>query len=186
MKNKRNMSNLNPVMHPKYTLHWAAFWCFFSWSWTHTQKNLWNLQLQLRNGAPRWPRAPRAPEAEGPQAQFLLRLAGTVRTEEHPQGCRAAKWLPACTSSGHLCLLHSIPRSLGLGRVGPPQPLTTAGFELGMLPDAFRGLGGQSWVLQREMRNPPVEIFKENMLEQQFLDSYTQWPHSVPPASLQT
>ena len=43
-----------------------------------------------------------------------------------------------------------------------------------MLPDAFRGLGGQSWVLQKEMRTPPVRIFKENMLEQQLLDSYTQ------------
>ena len=83
-------------------------------------------------------------------------------------------------SSEHLCLLHSIPRSLELGRVGPPQLLTTADFELGMLPDAFRGLGGQSWVLQKEMRNPPVRIFKENMLEQQLLDSCTWWPHSAP------
>ena len=171
IKNKRNMSDLNPATHSECTRHWAAFWCFFSWGWTHTQKNLWNLQLQLRNGAPRWPRAPRAPDAKRPRAQFLLRLARTLRAKEHPRGCRAARWLPACMSFWHLCLLHSIPRSLGLGRVGPSQPLTTTAFELGMLPDAFTGLGGQSFVLQREMMNPPVRIFKENILEQQLLDS---------------
>ena len=69
---------------------------------------------------------------------------------------------PAYTSSGHLCLLHSVPRSPGLGSVGPPQPLSAAGDELGVPPAAFGGLGGQSWVLQREMRKPPVGIFKEN------------------------
>ncbi|CAM9161539.1 unnamed protein product [Rangifer tarandus platyrhynchus] len=47
-------------------------------------------------------------------------------------------------------------------------------------PCCLWGVGGQSWVLQREMRKPPRGIFKENMLEQQFLDSYTQWPHSAP------
>ncbi|XP_010830428.1 PREDICTED: uncharacterized protein LOC104982699 [Bison bison bison] len=47
-----------------------------------------------------------------------------------------------------------------------------------------RGFGGQSWVLQREIKKPPVGIFKENTLEQQLLDS----AHSgltVPPASMQ-
>ena len=47
-------------------------------------------------------------------------------------------------------------------------------------PCCLWGVGGQSWVLQREMRKPPRGIFKENMLEQQLLDSYTQWPHSDP------
>ena len=81
--------------------------------------------------------------------------------------------------SGHLCLLHSFCRSPGLGSTGLPQPLTTAGDELVIPPDAFRGLGGQSWILQREMRDPAVGIFKENMLEQRLLDSGTEWPPSA-------
>ena len=63
---------------------------------------------------------------------------------------------PACPSSGCLCLLHSVPRSPGLGKERLPQPLSEAGDGLGMSPAAFRGFGGQSWVLQREMRKPPV------------------------------
>ena len=68
-----------------------------------------------------------------------LRLAGTLRTREHPQGCRAARSPPACRSSGRLCLLHSVPRSPGLGRAGPPQPLSGAGCGLGVSPAAFGG-----------------------------------------------
>ena len=67
------------------------------------------------------------------------RLAGTLRTRELQQGCRAARSPPACTTSGRLCLLHSVPRSPGLGRVGPPQPLSAAGDGLGVPPAAFRG-----------------------------------------------
>ena len=47
-------------------------------------------------------------------------------------------------------------------------------------PCCLWGVGGQSWVLQREMRKPPWGIFKENMLEQQLPYSYTQWHHSAP------
>ena len=83
-------------------------------------------------------------------------------------------------NSGHPSLFHSVPRSPGLGRVGPPQPLSAAGDELGVPPSAFGGFEGQSWVLQRKTRKPPVGIFKENTLEQQLLDSCTQWPHSAP------
>ena len=90
------------------------------------------------------------------------------------QSCQVT---PACMNSGRLCLLHSVPRSLGLGREGLPQLLSAAGDRLEMPPAAFRGLGGQSWVL---MRKPPGRIFKENMLEQQLLDSCTRWPHSAP------
>ena len=97
---------------------------------------------------------------------------------------RSCQVTPACTTSRQLGLLHSVPRSPGLGRVGPPQPLSAAGDELGVPPSAFGGLEGQSWVLQSEMRKPSVGIFKENPLEQQLLDSCTQWPHSAP-ASLQ-
>ena len=93
---------------------------------------------------------------------------------------RICQVTPACTTYRHLGLLHSVPRSPGLGRVGPPQPLSAAGDELGVPPSAFGGLEGQSWVLQREMRKPPVGIFKENMLEQQLLDSGTWWPHTAP------
>ena len=49
------------------------------------------------------------------------RLAGTLRTREHPQGCRAARWRPACTTSGHLCLLHSVPRAQDWGGQGRPN-----------------------------------------------------------------
>ena len=90
------------------------------------------------------------------------------------QSCQVT---PACMNSGRLCLLHSVPRSLGLGREGLPQLLSAAGDRLEMPPAAFRGLRGQSWVL---MRKPPGRIFKENMLEQQLLDSCTWWPHSAP------
>ena len=97
-----------------------------------------------------------------------------------PTGMWSCRMTHACTSFGRLCLLHSVPRSQGLGRAEPPQPLSAAGDGLGVCPAAFWGFGGQSWVLQREMKMTPVGIFKENTLEQQLLDSCTQWPHSAP------
>ena len=83
-------------------------------------------------------------------------------------------------SSYCLYLPHSIPRSTGLGRVGPPQPLTAAGDELRMclLPLLLGRLEGQSLVLQSEMKDPtphPVWICKDNTLEQQLLNSNTWW-----------
>ena len=71
-------------------------------------------------------------------------------------------------------------QSPGLGRAGLPQPLTAAADELGVPSAAFRGVGRQSWALQREMRKPPVVIFKENTLEQQLLDSCTQLAPQYP------
>ena len=96
---------------------------FFSWSCTHTEKNLQNLQLQLEGWCPEVTQDPRVPEPEGPQTWAPPRLAGTLKTREHPQGCGDARWSPVCPSSGSLCILHSVPRSPGLGRQGPPQSL---------------------------------------------------------------
>ena len=166
--------------HPKCTRHWVAFWCFFIWGIGNThRKNYRTSNFRLRKGD--WGNSrPQGSRSWGTPDLGTPRLAGTLRTREHPQGCRASRAPPACRSSGRLCLLHSVPRSPGLGRAGPPQPLSAAGDELGVPPAAFTGFGGQSWHLQRELRKPPVGIFKENTLEQQLLDSCTRWAHSAP------
>ena len=139
--------------------------------------------FRLRNGA--WSdQGLQVQEPEGPQTGYLTEETPQAGWDPLDQGAPTGIWscqvTPACMSSGHLCLLHSVPRSPGLGSAGPPQPLSAAGDELGVPPAALGRLGGQSWVLQREMRKPPVGIFKENTLEQRLLDSGTQWPHSAP------
>ena len=88
-----------------------------------------------------------------------------------PTGMRSCKVTPCLHE---LCAPVSpsfCSQELRTGRVGPPQPLSEAGDGLEMPLAAFRGFGGQSWVLQREMKKPTVGIFKENTLEQQLLDS---------------
>ena len=64
---------------------------FFSWSCTHTENDLQNLQLQLEGWCPEVTQDPRVPEHEGPQTRAPLRLAGTLKTREHPQGCGDAR-----------------------------------------------------------------------------------------------
>ena len=89
----------------------------------------------------------------------------------------------ACTSFGHLCLLHSVPRSQGLGRAEPPQPLSAAGDGLGVRPAAFRRFGGQSWVLQREMKKTPVGSSKRTRWNSSSWTPAHSWPHSTPSLS---
>ena len=126
--------------HPKCTRHWVAFWCFFIWGIGNThRKNYRTSNFRLRKGEWGNP-GPQGSRSWGTPDSGTPRLAGTLRTREHPQGCRAARSPPACRSSGRLCLLHAVPRNPGLGRAGPPQPLSAAGGGLGVPPAAFGGL----------------------------------------------
>ena len=152
---------------------------FFSWSCTHTEKNLQNLQLQLEGWCPEVTQDLRVPAPEGPRLGHPpgwlgpSRPGSIHRDVEMPGDPLSAQARGACVS------FTLFPGAQDWGGRGQPN-LSAAGDELGMPPTALMGFGGQSWHLQREMGKPPVGIFKEDTLEQQLLDSCTRWPHSAP------
>ena len=137
--NKRNMSNLNPapLTHPKWALHWTAmlFLVFLNLNWTHTQKNLQNLQPQVEKWCREVTQAP----------QGLHRGWGTARAWATPGQAGILRWpylTPGLWSSRRdaelgqvssllaralgACVFFTLfPGALGLGRSRPPQPLTT-------------------------------------------------------------
>ena len=92
---------------------------------------------------------------------------------------------PACMTSRHLGLLHSVPRSPGLGRVGPPQPLSAADDELGVLPSAFGGVGrAELGPAEGDEEAPSGDLQREHAGTADPGLRHTVAPH-CPPVSLQ-
>ncbi|CAN0567666.1 unnamed protein product, partial [Rangifer tarandus platyrhynchus] len=121
---------------------------------------------------------------EGPQTGHLPEDSPQAGWDPQDRGAptgRQSCWVTPCLHKLWAPLSPSLcsqePRT---GKGGPsPTSLCSWVWTRGA-PCCLWGAGGQSWVLQREMRKPPVGIFKENTLEQQFLDPCTRWPHSAP------